>query len=153
MTILRFTCTVNAPHAAVAEYHSTVDTLFRLTPPSMHARLEGNAVPMAEGAVYHIVTKQFGFLPIHLHSQITKFDLPRGFQDCQLPGRGPFRSWCHTHEFSGIDAGSTLITDTVAYDLPFGILGQFVDVLFVRRQISVLFNYRYKVTREDLDRT
>ncbi len=106
---------------------------------------------MEEGVVYHIVVTQFGLLPMHMHSQITEIDLPRSFKDCQLHGKGPFKSWCHKHEFSMLNEHSTLITDTVTYTLPLGPVGRFVDTLIVRRQVTDLFSYRHMITLSDLE--
>lgn len=151
MRTVQFSCTVLSPIGSVAQYHSTVQTLFRLTPPSRHARLEGEAAPMAPGVVYHIVVKQFGFIPIHIHSRIERMDMPNLFQDCQLPGKGPFKYWCHTHQFTAINGTTTLITDTIEYSMPFGPLGQLVDWLVVSADLKRLFDYRHKITRQDLE--
>jgi ligand-binding SRPBCC domain-containing protein len=44
-----------------------------------------------------------------------------------------------------------MITDTVEYSMPFGPLGQLVDWLVVSADLKRLFDYRYKITRQDLE--
>jgi len=57
---------------------------------------------------------------------------------------GPYKLWHHTHKFKAVDAGVEM-TDIVHYQLPFGILGALAHVLFVRKQLHGIFDYRYKV--------
>src|SRR5450755_1954682 len=52
--------------------------------------------------------------------------------------RGPFALWIHTQKFE--DHGeSTLLTDIIEYDVPFGLLGKLADDIFVRRDLENIF--------------
>ena len=44
------------------------------------------------------------------------------------------------------------MTDKINYELPFGALGEFADILFVRKMIEKQFEFRHKVTKEILER-
>jgi ligand-binding SRPBCC domain-containing protein len=152
MPTLEFVCELNAPLERVWEFHNSVETLFKLTPPEKHARLEGTPEPMRPGVIYHIRVRQFGILPIRMQSKIVEYTPPNGFVDVQVTGKGPFKSWTHRHRFIAVSAGRTRLIDHVAYELPFGPLGALADGLLVRRDIQRMFAYRHRVTREALER-
>ncbi len=67
-------------------------------------------------------------------------------------GKGPFAYWHHEHKFEAISPTQTRITDTINYTPPFWILGQIADALFIRRQLSAMFAYRYQQTRKALEK-
>jgi hypothetical protein len=72
-------------------------------------------------------------------TEIERWNPPHEFIDIQL--KGPYTLWRHTHRFSEVEGG-TLIADTVAYDLPFGLLGRLVHRLQVARDLGQIFDYR-----------
>lgn len=60
---------------------------------------------------------------------------------------GPYKFWHHKHFFREIKNG-TEMTDIVHYKLPLGILGSAAHGLFVRRQLTGIFNYRFNKLNE-----
>ena len=70
----------------------------------------------------------------------------RQFRDVQLSG--PFRCWEHTHLFMPESPGVCILEDRVDYELPLGVLGNFLAGWFVRRKLKKLFAYRHSVTAE-----
>lgn len=50
----------------------------------------------------------------------------------------------HFHEFIPNKEG-VLIKDKVDYELPFGVLGNFVHRVFVKRKLAEIFDFRYGV--------
>ena len=48
----------------------------------------------------------------------------------------------HEHEFEAIDDKTTRIVDRVTYQVPFGPIGYFADLLFVRRSVRKMFEQR-----------
>lgn len=60
---------------------------------------------------------------------------------------GPYAMWHHEHHFEQTENG-ILMTDIVSYQLPLGILGRLAHVLFVKRQLEGIFDYRLKVVDE-----
>jgi len=151
MPILTYMCEIEAPLQQVWEFHNNVESLFVLTPPDKHAKLEGAAEPMRVGVVYHIKVRQFGIIPIQMHSKITDYTPPTGFDDIQV--KGPFAAWKHQHRFTALSDTRTRLTDTVTYSVPFGFLGRIADALFVRRDLDKMFAYRHKVTRQMLEKS
>jgi ligand-binding SRPBCC domain-containing protein len=54
---------------------------------------------------------------------------------------GPYRFWYHHHEIQAVDEGVRFI-DRVTYQVPFGLLGELVNALFIRRTLERIFNHR-----------
>lgn len=80
----------------------------------------------------------------HFTSKITAFDRPRHFQDSMQ--RGAFRSFVHDHTFEA-RGGGTLMTDTLAFSAPLGVLGWLAEVLVLRRYLSRLLETRAKIIK------
>jgi ligand-binding SRPBCC domain-containing protein len=137
---------VNASLEQVWQFHDTIETLFKLTPPHTKARLGNTPEPMRVGAVYVLQLRRMGIPLPAWHAEIIAYNPPHGFVDQQIQGKGPFAFWKHEHLFEAISSTRTLIRDRVTYSPPFGILGRIADALFLRRDIAALFAYRHKVT-------
>ncbi len=151
MPTLEFVCELQASLERVWAFHNTIDTLFKLTPPDKHACLLDPPAPMRAGVVYRIQVKQFGVIPITMHSIIRDYTPPSGFVDIQAPGKGPFKAWTHQHKFEALAPDRTRLTDTVTYEMPFGPLGTVANALFVRHDIEKMFAFRHDVTRRELE--
>ena len=151
MPVLEFVCDLNAPLQKVWDFHDTIDTLFKLTPPDTKARLGGAPEPMRVGVVYKLKLRRWGLPVPTWYAEIIAYDPPHKFADRQVPGHGPFRAWQHEHLFAALSESRTRLTDRVTYTLPFGPLGVLADKLFVRRDLEKMFAYRHKVTRESLE--
>ena len=57
---------------------------------------------------------------------------------------GPYALWHHQHHFKEIEGGVEMV-DEVNYAIPFGLIGRLANWLFVGRQVSAIFDHRYKV--------
>ena len=93
---------------------------------------------MRAGALIDYRIKLFG-VPLRWRTRIEAYERETRFVDVQL--RGPYRLWEHTHEFRDAPGG-TLMTDRVDYAVPFGIAGEAARLLFVRRTLERIFDYR-----------
>lgn len=60
---------------------------------------------------------------------------------------GPYRFWHHYHEVQA-EGDTTMMTDRVHYQLPYGPLGELLHRLVVRRTLERIFAFR----RRELDR-
>ncbi len=60
---------------------------------------------------------------------------------------GPYNMWHHQHHFKVVDGGVEM-TDIVHYGIPFGILGQLANWLFVKKQLKEIFDYRKKAVEK-----
>jgi len=60
---------------------------------------------------------------------------------------GPYQLWHHQHIFEPTDAGVSM-TDIITYKPPFGILGNLLNSLFIKKQLNAIFDYRKKVMEQ-----
>lgn len=84
-------------------------------------------------------------IPLNWMTEITHVKEGQYFIDEQR--RGPYSLWHHQHHFEAVEDGVKM-TDIVHYALPFGILGQFAHVLFVKKQLKDIFSYRKEKVAE-----
>jgi ligand-binding SRPBCC domain-containing protein len=100
------------------------------------------------GHQVRLQTKQFGLIGQELLIEFVVYDPPHQLVDVQL--KGPFKSWQQTRIFQSTPEG-TLLTDSVSYSLPFGLLGQVADSLLVARQVEQMFSWRQARTKQLLE--
>ena len=55
---------------------------------------------------------------------------------------GPYSLWHHKHFFKKINGG-ILMEDIVDYKIPYGLIGQFAHLIFVKKKLEKIFNYRH----------
>ena len=67
--------------------------------------------------------------------------LEEGFSFMDEQRVGPYKLWLHTHTLRDVKSG-TEMTDEIRYLVPFGIFGKFANLVFVRRSIKKVFEYR-----------
>jgi hypothetical protein len=130
------------PSSEVFPFFSDARNLERITPSFMSLRILP-PLPgiMAAGTEISYQLRLYGW-PARWLTRIEAFEPPERFVDIQLTG--PYRSWRHTHQFADVENG-TEMRDIVEYELPFGPLGELVHVLFVRRSLQRIFDYRRDV--------
>jgi ligand-binding SRPBCC domain-containing protein len=127
------------PLPVVFDFFSRAENLEQITPPWMRFRiLTPLPIVMKPGATVAYSLRVRG-IPIRWLTEIESWNPPFEFIDVQA--RGPYRLWRHTHRFSELNGG-TLITDSIAYALPFGLLGRLVHRLQVARDLGQIFDYR-----------
>ena len=84
--------------------------------------------------------------------EVVEFERPRLFVDEMT--RGAFRSFKHIHEFSD-QPGATLMTDTLIWISPMGVLGRIADKLAIEphlRELVTERNKRLKLLAESASR-
>ncbi|MCA9731841.1 MAG: SRPBCC family protein [Deferribacteres bacterium] len=62
---------------------------------------------------------------------------------------GPYKFWYHYHKIESA-ANGTRVIDQVYYKLPFGIFGRIAHVLFVKRMLKGIFDFRKQAFAEAL---
>ncbi|MBA2378430.1 MAG: SRPBCC family protein [Blastocatellia bacterium] len=88
--------------------------------------------------------KHFGITQ-RLTVKVTEFDRPTLFVDEMI--EGTFAAFKHIHEFSPA-SGGTLMTDTLIWTSPFGILGTIADKLLLERHLTDLVSNRNAKLKE-----
>lgn len=131
---------VAAPAEQAFALYADAHNLEPMTPPWLHFQVTTpGEITMAAGALLDYRLRLHGF-PISWTTRIESWDPPHGFVDTQL--KGPYSLWHHTHEFEPDGENATVIHDRVRYAIPFGPLGELANLLFVRRDLRRIFDYR-----------
>ncbi|MFC2110072.1 hypothetical protein ACFLSU_05805 [Bacteroidota bacterium] len=129
------------------EYFSSPENLKELTPPQMNMKVTSGKPDKAYAG--QIITYNLSVVKgvrINWVTEITQVFYEKLFIDEQR--FGPYKMWHHEHSFEKIDAHSCLMKDKISYKLPLGILGKIAHVLFVKKQLTGIFNFREKKVRE-----
>ena len=130
---------VDRPRPEVFAFFSDAANLDALTPPFLHFRiLTPMPIELCTGAKLDYQLSLFG-VPIRWRTRITDWQHQERFVDEQESG--PYALWRHTHEFEDRGA-STLMRDVVDYTEPLGPIGTLAHVLFVRRTLDRIFDFR-----------
>ncbi len=128
--------------------------LDKITPPFLYFRPRekraAGCLAMREGLEINYKMR-LHFFPVSWASRISVWQPPYRFVDEQI--RGPFAFWRHTHNFTPVGRGSTLVEDRVDYEIPFGLIGKLANFLFVKRYLERIFSYRNKRIHEILLKT
>jgi len=126
------------------EFFSSPNNLSKITPEDMgFTVLTGNnSAAIYEGMVIDYTVSPLLGIPLKWRTCIKNVDLEVSFVDFQESG--PYKYWNHFHEFIVNDRG-VLMKDRVDYELPFGILGDLVHKLIVKKKLIDIFDYRKKV--------
>ena len=135
-----------APRSEVFHFFSDPANLEALTPPWLRFEvLTPKPLPRGEGALFAYQIKVRG-LPIRWRTLIETFVPDEKFVDRQIAG--PYALWHHTHRFEDLPDGGTRMTDQVRYRVGWGFIGWIVTALWVRHDITRIFDYRKQVLAE-----
>ena len=130
---------VPRPPGEAFELFGDAHNLEAITPPWLGFRVATpGPIEMGAGALIEYRLRLHG-IRIRWRTRILEWEPGRRFVDVQLSG--PYRLWHHTHSFEP-DGVVTLVRDTVRYALPLGPLGAAAHLLFVRRDIERMFDFR-----------
>jgi ligand-binding SRPBCC domain-containing protein len=133
---------VDAPLAAVADFHAQSASMGAITPPPVVVRVHRAPARLSDGQKMEF-TMWLGPLPVPWLARIEEVS-PTGFIDRQL--RGPFRCWVHRHTFVPVDETTTAVVDKIELELRshpwWGLVG-----LGMWLSLPLLFAYRGWKTR------
>ena len=129
------------------DFFSSPHNLSRITPKEMGFVVLSN---LPEADIYkgmnidYTVSPVLG-IPLKWQTKITAVNYQKSFTDFQK--KGPYKLWRHHHEFIPNQKG-VLMIDTVDYELPFGIIGEMVHRLMVKKKLAYIFDYRRRVLEQ-----
>ncbi|MFS4468445.1 SRPBCC family protein [Maribacter sp. 2210JD10-5] len=122
------------------EFLSNPKNLKVITPEHMGFHiLDGADRPMFPGQIIQYRVNPFPGFTTKWVSEITHVEHGEYFVDEQL--FGPYALWHHKHFIKEIDGGVEM-EDIIDYKVPFGILGQLVHPVLVKKQLTKIFKYR-----------
>ena len=128
-------------------FFSSPKNLNKITPPDMHFVITNDPEPkMYEGQIITYKVTPFLGIKMSWMTEITTVKNNQYFIDEQR--FGPYSLWHHRHSFTEIEGG-ILAKDEVNYKLPFGILGDLIHSLFIKKKLADVFKYRKKVLKEN----
>lgn len=129
------------------DFFSTPANLQIITPAKMGFRVISlhHGEKMYAGQIIEYKVRPILNIPLYWMTEITQVKDKEYFIDEQR--FGPYSLWHHQHHFKAIDGG-TEMTDIVHYKNPFWILGDLANVLFVKKQLRTVFNFRFDKTEE-----
>ncbi|MCF6247310.1 MAG: TIGR01777 family oxidoreductase [Desulfobacula sp.] len=140
--------TINTQTSFVFNWHARNGAIFRLTPPWAPLKMiDKKGVGIDKGVKVIFEIKIFG-IPMIWEAEHFEYQKNKIFKDRQI--RGPFSKWVHTHRFSQIGNGSSIMEDKVEFRLPFGFLSRpFYG--FAKRQFERMFHYRHRILKYDME--
>jgi ligand-binding SRPBCC domain-containing protein len=123
-------------------FFSSPANLKEITPAHLGFRITSSyhGEKMYPGQIISYIVKPLLGIPLEWVTEITHVEEGKFFVDEQR--FGPYSFWHHQHIFREVEGGVEM-TDIVHYKVPFGILGDIANVLFVRGQLRQIFDYRY----------
>ncbi len=136
---LRTAIWVPSNQKEVFHYFSLAENLEELTPPWLNFKIKKKSSEHVQEGMLLDYSLRVRGVPVKWKTLIEQWAPPQKFVDRQL--KGPYRLWLHEHRFFAMKHG-TLMTDVVAYRLPFGILGDLVHLLWVGSDVAKIFQYR-----------
>lgn len=122
------------------DFFSDPNNLKLITPPSLGLKIKSEIEKeLYEGMIItYDVTPFRGFTTTWV-TEITHINKPYYFIDEQRIG--PYRLWHHQHFFSENDKG-IIAKDLINYALPYGLLGNLLNSIYIRNNLDTIFNYR-----------
>lgn len=129
---------------AVWDFMSSPANLAKITPAYMGFDIitnPGEAGTMYQGQIIEYYIKPVAGIKMHWVTEITHVQPGEFFVDEQR--FGPYKFWHHKHFLKAIPGG-VLMTDSLHYKLPFGIFGKMAHALFVKKQLTEIFDFRFK---------
>jgi ligand-binding SRPBCC domain-containing protein len=134
---------IDAAAEEVFRWHAEADALERLSPPWEPVEILQRAPGIRDGD-RGVLRVRMGPFKIRWSFEHRDYVEGRQFRDVQISG--PFRRWEHTHKMDPQGLNACLLTDSICYELPLGVVGNLLAGWFVQRKLDRLFKFRHRVT-------
>jgi ligand-binding SRPBCC domain-containing protein len=144
---LRRTQLINAPIDVLWAFFSNADNLAVLTPVYMNFRVTSDAFSdhIYPGQIITYKVSPLLHIPLFWMTEITHVARHTLFVDEQRIG--PYKMWHHQHHFEQ-QGDKVLMTDIVHYRLPLSFIGRVAYILFIKKQLQDIFEYRRRKIEE-----
>lgn len=125
----------------VWDFISSPENLKEITPDYMGFVNTTKNLPgkMYPGMIISYKINPFSWFQVTWVTEITQVIDKKFFIDEQRIG--PYSFWHHQHFIEEYNGG-VIMTDIVSYKPPFGILGNILNTLFIRKKLEAIFNFR-----------
>lgn len=126
--------------ATAWDFLSDPKNLKVITPEHMGFKiLDGADRPMFQGQIIQYIVTPFPGFSTKWVSEITHLKEGEYFVDEQR--FGPYALWHHKHFIKEIEGGIEM-EDVIDYKIPFGLLGQLLHPILVKKQLQKIFVFR-----------
>ena len=136
--------TLDAPLNQVWDFFCSPENLQKITPDHMDFKITS----VVDKSIYtgQIISYQVGILPGIKQNWITEItqvkDQHRFIDEQRF---GPYKMWHHEHWFKDLENGRTLMSDKISYKMPYGFLGAIAQNLFIKKQLTSIFEHRFLI--------
>jgi len=145
MTIIELTTHIDAPIERCFNLARSIDLHLDSMSQTGEKAIDGRTNGLIEpGETVTWRAKHFGIWQT-LTSKIIEFDYPNSFTDEMT--EGAFKSMRHEHLFFAVN-DQTVMKDIFVFEPPHGILGEFVNFVFLGGYMTNLLKKRNKVIKE-----
>ena len=129
---------------SVWRFMSSPKNLERITPKWMIFKItsKNEDQTMYPGMIISYKVTPLLNIPMKWVTEITHVNKHKYFIDGQKIG--PYTLWHHEHKFQETDQG-ILMTDIITYIPPFKILGKIANIIFIKKRVNKIFDYRHEV--------
>ena len=126
------------------DFLSKPENLSKITPPEVQFHIESKSESrgMYAGQIIKYKIKVPPGINMNWMTEITHVNAPYYFVDEQRTG--PYALWHHQHHLKSVKGGIEMM-DEVNYALPMSVFGTIAHVLFVKKQLKSIFDFRYQV--------
>jgi len=138
---------INCSAPALFAWHERPGALERLTPPWMGLKSVSATHGLYPGSRVRVNLSVMG-LPLAMEAEHLEYRPPHMFKDRLV--RSPFSKWTHTHGFADLEDGTSALEDSIRYAFPFYFTGGMKKL--ADQEVARMFEFRHRVTREDIDR-
>ena len=134
---------IPVPLSEAWDFFSNPANLAAITPSGMgfHILSKNKMERMYAGQLIEYRVSPVLGIPLYWMTEITHVVEGRYFIDEQR--FGPYSLWHHQHHFREV-AGGVEMTDLIHYKVPLGLLGRLANLLFVRKKLEGIFEYRFQ---------
>lgn len=127
------------PRADIFRFFSSAENLEKITPAFLKFKIKRiSDAPLKSGSLIDYSLRIHG-VPVQWQTRIETWAPNQEFSDRQM--KGPYNLWYHSHTFEDL-GGGTLMTDTIQYRMPLGLLGRLMAQALVDKDIDTIFNFR-----------
>lgn len=148
MAHFQITEIIPAPRQQVFDYLTDPKNLVYLLEPIIQVEVLSRDVPLKRGNEFHFNMTRYGLTQsVRLRIE----DVLLGSRMSYRQSEGLFTSWVHTMKFDDHSDKSTLVTDLVDYQVPFGILGYLSDDLILKSDMTRLLAKRLARAKEHFE--
>lgn len=129
------------------DFFSSPANLSKITPQNLGFNIisKYHGDKMYTGQIIEYKVRPILGIPLYWMTEITHVEQHKYFIDEQR--FGPYSMWHHQHHFKEVPGGVEM-TDIVHYKMPFWFLGDIANTLFVKKQLTEIFDYRIKAVEK-----